>query len=456
MSKKSSVPEKYLKTHFYHFTHIENLESIIKHGILSTNKKKTLSINHLNIASEGIQERRSEMKITCGPGGTVHDYVPFYLCSVNPMLLSIINSKNVDQPLIIKFVTSLPKIDGIPYVFSDASANTLTPPTFYDDPSDLDKLDWDAIESKKWSCKNEEERHKRMAEVLIYESVPLTMIDKIVVWNDDIKKMVEEIFKQNNVAPPSIVFNGHFTKFKFHFTKFMVKGQEGYSIVTGPHLLKANFKETVENIAENRKNLIPDKEFPFDDIKDALNKIDNDFCAIEELKGIYQLETENDVHKETVSDHTLSVIRNLEKCEFYTVASDNDKNILKLSAYFHDIGKGPKSKWSNGKQPLYPDHPAHSLEMLVRTLSDDIRNLTDYEIRKICLLVTYHDLIGEIFGKGRDKKQLFDIIQDINEFEMLATLNYADVKAIEIAWAWDFKLKLPTLRKEMINKLSEI
>ena len=50
---------------FYHFTHLDNLESILKNGLICTNSKIKLGIEHYNIANKSIQERRSRMEIIC-------------------------------------------------------------------------------------------------------------------------------------------------------------------------------------------------------------------------------------------------------------------------------------------------------------------------------------------------------------------------------------------------------
>ena len=52
------IPDKYKGKYFFHFTHIENLESIVGNGLLSTNKKNRLGLNHTDIAAIGIQHRR--------------------------------------------------------------------------------------------------------------------------------------------------------------------------------------------------------------------------------------------------------------------------------------------------------------------------------------------------------------------------------------------------------------
>jgi hypothetical protein len=447
-----SIPTQYSGKYFFHFTHLQNLDSIVKHGILSTNKKKELGIEHLNVASESIQERRSSMSVTCTPNGKVHDYVPFYFCSMNPMVLSVINSKNVDQQFIIFFAIPVEKILDTNVIFTDASANTDIPPNFYNDPNDLDKLDWTAIQSKKWGHKDKDELHRRMAEVLIKDSVSIDMISHIIVWNEGIKKYVEENFKENKVKSPNITYQPLNSNYYFHFTKFML-GQGNNSLITGPYFLKLNYENAIKTIMEKRSEMNSNSEFLFENIEDAITKIDANFSIIPEMAGIFELETKNEFHSENVSDHTLKVIEELEKLEYYQNCDQKDKNILKLSAYLHDIGKGPKSRWEDGIQPAYPDHPADAPAMLERILVEDFKEISDYEIKKICILVTYHDLIGEIIGKGRDLMQLINIVEDEEDFNMLATLNLADVSAINISWAVDYREDIERIKNEVFEKL---
>ena len=445
------IPDKYKGIYFYHFTHIENLESIVKNGLLSTNKKNELGLKHTDVASETIQHRRSEMDVTCSPNGKVHDYVPFYFTTTNPMLLSLTNHKNIDQPFIIFIAISIEKIveDGV--VFTDASANTNEPPNFYNNPDDLDKLDWDAINKTKWGSSSDDERHKRMAEVLIYEQVPFDWIDSIIVWNESFKNETTKIFKNNGLIIPNVTYQPFKRKF-FYYCKFFFSNRKNETLVTGPYFLKHHFTKAIKTIIEKR--LDSDKEdFLFENIADALEKINDDFCIIDELEGIYELETVNEVHKENVSDHTKKVVGNLEKNEYFTNLKDSDKNIVKLSAYLHDIGKGPKSKWKDGKQPAYPDHPADAIPMLERILVEDFKELSEYEIRKICLLVSYHDLIGDILERERSRKELIDLKIDEKELNMLIAISLADISAINSGWNFMLKMKLSRFVKDIKKEI---
>ncbi len=451
----SKIPKDHLGRFFFHFTHIDNLKSIVENGLLCTNSKNKSNIEHTNVASEGIQERRSTMAVPCGSKGVVHDYVPFYFCSVNPMFLSMLYSKNVDQPLIVILAIPIERLAENDAIFTDASANTKELPNFYEDPADLSLLDWSAIDNLKWKSADDSERHRRMAEVLIYNNVSIEDVEYIIVWNEDIKKLVSEIFDNEGVKIPKITYSPFKTKYKFYFTKFMFKGRDGESLVTGPQALKTKLKKTIKYIINERAKTIGSTTYKFENIKGCLNELKNHFCAIPELEGIYGLETVNDVHSNNVSDHTISVINELKNAKYYIEATLLDKRILKLSAYLHDIGKGPASKWNSGKQSAYPDHPVDSLTMLRRILVEDIKDLSDYEIRLICLLVGYHDLIGEIFGKGRHWKQLISVIKSEKELEMLSALNYADVSAINFVWAMEYSSKIKQFKKEILKEIQD-
>jgi len=445
------IPQEHRGRCFYHFTHIDNIESIVKYGLLSTNEKKKRGIRHVNLAAEEIQARRSVMEVNRYPYGTIHDYVPFYFASRTPMLLNVINRKNVDQQLIVYIAVSIDKLLKDNVIFTDASANATERPNFYRDPRNLNSLNWILIDSSGWGY-DDRERRERMAEVLVYKRVPLDWIENYIVYNSFCKEKIIEIYKKYGLEKPKILYtkkNGRF----FYYTKFFLQGRQNETLVTGPISLSELYVDVIKEIKDKRKKIKKEKCI-FLNIDDALKKIIEDFCIIKELEDIYELETENEVHNETVSDHTIMVVENLSKNEYYNKLSTIDKKIVKLSAYLHDIGKGPVSKWKNGIQPVYPDHPADSLRMTKRILSEDFKNLSEYEIEKICLLVAYHDLIGDILMKGRDEQQLLDLQITENDLDMLIALTLADVSAINEEWERRIRCILPEWEARIRRELS--
>jgi hypothetical protein len=438
--KFMEIPPKYKGRYFYHFTHFNNIESIVKHGLLSLNEKKRLGIQHVDLANENIQQRRSQMIVPCEPYGTIHDYVPFYFASTNPMLLSVLNRKNIDQPLVVFIAISVERIIHESVIFTNASANTSVAPDFFNSPEDLDNLKWDLIDRTTWSRGTDEELHFRMAEVLILNKVPIDWLDCYIVFNSFCKDGIELIYAENKLQQPKIEYQPFNNRY-FFFSKFYMRGRENETLIMGPILLKNRYDNLLDTINEKRKDQ-SEKTFTFSDIDDAIRKISENFCVLPELEGIFELETDNKVHNESVSDHTLHVVRNLEQNQYYRALLDDDKKLVKLSAYLHDIGKGPKSKWKNNIQVNYPDHPADSIPMLERIMINEFKVISEYEIRMICLLVVYHDIIGDIINKGRSLKELVNLKVSRKTLDLLIALTLADVAAISRIWFFNIEINL--------------
>ena len=429
----------------YHFTLFDNLESIIDSGILSTNEKNRLGISHENVAEEGIQGRRSSMPIPCSNGKVVHDYVPFYFSKKTSMQLGVINKKNIDQPFIIYFAIPIEAIESIGgVVFSDASANTEIPPIFYNSTNitSLESLNWEAIDYRKWGCPSEEFRHQKMAELLVPTAVGLSNIAHLVVWNEWIKEEVEKIFKAKNKPLPKIVFGE-----EHYYINFYDRGKQ--SIITGPKFLKHYVNETITEICNNFKNTAK-----FPNINSALLSIANNFSSINELKDIDGLKASYGPHSDDVGNHCRKVASFVKTTKEYALLSEENKNIVLLSAYLHDIGKGPKSRWGEkGMVRADNDHAVKSLPMLKRILTEDIGNLKYEVVKKIVKLVTYDDLIGDIVAKGRNEQQLFDIVESEEDINMITALGKSDMNSINPLWVFMNENKIEALKVKAIENL---
>lgn len=248
--------------------------------MLCTNEKNSRGIKHENIANQDIQKRRAAMDVPVAPGRTVHDYVPFYFSSINPMLLSKLNQRNVDQQFIIYLCVGIGRLEKDDAVFADASANTVVPPRFFNDTNDLDKLDWGIIDSRSWRQDSEEEKHKKMAEALIASKVDVSEISHIVVYNNDAKKCVQKIFDDNGVKAPRILFDGYapLERYRFYYTKFFFKGREKETLVTGPVTLKNMYENVRKQIKERRTGR---ERYRFNTVSDLVEAIEKIFqCCL--------------------------------------------------------------------------------------------------------------------------------------------------------------------------------
>ena len=252
------IPHIHRERYIYHFTHISNLPGILENGFLSKNNSNFPNEAVKSIAEEGIQDRRSKMIVPCGPGGCVHDYVPLYFGSLSPMLLRVVNEKNVDQSDILYFEFSISILENSNVVFTDSSANAAVPPNFYDDCSNLDKLNWNEIDSRKWSSSSDNLRHQRMAEALVRDCLPVSAASRCVVWNDEIKKTVEGIVAAANKPFPPIDFQ---MQGRWHwFTNFASGGKS--SVVTGPRRIRHTFDAACEEISKEHSKHAASAPFP--------------------------------------------------------------------------------------------------------------------------------------------------------------------------------------------------
>lgn len=422
-----AIPKDYKGKYFFHFTHIDNLKDIAINGLLSVNEKNNRGLSHLNVANSSIQGRRSSMQVACGPGGVVHDYVPFYFCPRTPMFFKILSTKNFDQCLLVFICISIEKLDLQKFVFTDSAANRALAPNFYDDPTDLDKLSWDEIEKKSWSA-SATVKHKKMAEALCHQELKPSEIDYIVTWNKDIKEEVEEIFKKEGVDCPDIKFDGE-NGYYHYITWFGGDGESGCSRVTGPQELEAVVNDSYDSVLQNREKLEP-QDCPHQNLKEILISMKKDFELIEALESIVGLETNNKMHSENVDDHTRTVVEKLKELEGYKEFSNEKRMIMRFCAYMHDVGKGPSSRWREGIQKPDDTHSKRSVLSAKKLLSTDIVNIEDEDIYTILVLIGYHDVVGDSIIKERDISCLKNIKLTREMVEMLFLLNEADVLAL--------------------------
>jgi hypothetical protein len=444
-----AIKQEYSWRYVFHFTSIHNLDSIIKNGLLCTNQKEGQGIRHKNIANITIQNRRSKMKVTCGKGGVVHDYVPFYFTSKNPMLLGVLNKKNTDQPFIIYLCIKIERLEKEDAVFTDASANTDIPPQFYSDTMCLDKLDWNLIDSQKWSF-TDEERHKKMAEAMVFNKIDIKEIDAIVVYNKWMAENVNKIFAKNGVTPPKIVLDGGLAngKYRFFYTKFFLKDRDKETLVMGPYFLRMNFQGLLAQINKDRQTKKPS--YQYCDIKALISAIDKNITALQELKDVYQMPTSNFPLSDTVDVHLRKVATNIQQTGSYRSSDENTKHVMKLAAYLHDIGKGPIAKWNGRIKYDYVDHACDAMPMLYRILTQEVQDICENDIRRVCLAVVYHNIAGDCMLKGREKKEMAEIISSEEDIDLLIAMSLADVQATNSTWYQQMIYCSGTLKKDVM------
>jgi hypothetical protein len=78
----------------FHITAIDNLADICQSGVLLCKSESVAQgVQYQNIAHSGAQGARASRPVPDPPGGTIHDFVPFYFAPRSPMLSAIENGQ---------------------------------------------------------------------------------------------------------------------------------------------------------------------------------------------------------------------------------------------------------------------------------------------------------------------------------------------------------------------------
>lgn len=208
----------------FHITAIANLPGICGAGaLLSKNGGAAAGIAYQNIAYQGAQGARAGRYVPDPPGGTVHDYVPFYFAPRSPMLGAIEKGNVADcawrQADIVHLETTVAQITagGTPFLFYDRNA-TLPYSQAFTDLADLREVAWDLLTEeprldgfcKYWFDRPRVARYadrmeRRQAEFLVRGAVRLACFSRIGVVDDERAAQVRAILAAAGVNLPVIV-----------------------------------------------------------------------------------------------------------------------------------------------------------------------------------------------------------------------------------------------------------
>lgn len=182
----------------WYISHVENLASILEHGILSNSKSREIITNSTDISDPGAQRWRDRKESVYSR--SIHDYTPLYLNVRNPMLYV---KRKINSSLCLIEV-SVEIINTRKCVISDGNAASRETKFYAKDNQDLN-IFWDVLSAEYWSNFPDGKR-KRCAEVLVYPCVDKQFIRRIHFHSYDTLQR----FRSNDVEcclSPRIFFN---------------------------------------------------------------------------------------------------------------------------------------------------------------------------------------------------------------------------------------------------------
>ena len=193
----------------FHFTHADNLESIVRHGIECDAAVQAGRLT-TEIGNHEIKLRRRARVVPIAPGGVVADYVPFYFAARSPMLYVITKGQvptyQAGQEDIVYLVTSVETVEriGLPFVFTDRNA-ALDYARLDSETRRLDDLiDWDLMEARMWKDDpgHPDRKERRMAELLVHRRVPWDAVLRVGAFDAARRSRAEAILTRLDQRTP--------------------------------------------------------------------------------------------------------------------------------------------------------------------------------------------------------------------------------------------------------------
>jgi hypothetical protein len=191
-------------TPIYRIVHVECLATLLARGVLhAPNFTPNDGLPYRTIHDTSVQASRRVKPVPCGPGGTVHDYLPFYFGARSVMLFKLktgqVAGYTEGQLPLIYLVSTAQAVaaSGNGFVFTDGHglANFTA---WFTDLARLDAVDWPLLGAQYWNDtpQDNDRQRRKQAEFLVWQSLDWGLIRAIGVLNDAMKARVEGILQQ--------------------------------------------------------------------------------------------------------------------------------------------------------------------------------------------------------------------------------------------------------------------
>lgn len=183
----------------FRIVHINNVDYLLHNGI-STQQDPQSNSDYVDVGDTTLINQRVDYPINLEGYGNLGDYVPFYFGPLSPMLYNIKTGyRGITQQPQSEIVYICCKLNQLincvaQWCFTDGHAKSLLT-GFYNDISNLDKVDWGIVSERYWNNMEEDldRMRRKQAEFLAKDFVPVSCIGCIVVFNEEKRAFVQNL-----------------------------------------------------------------------------------------------------------------------------------------------------------------------------------------------------------------------------------------------------------------------
>jgi O-acetyl-ADP-ribose deacetylase (regulator of RNase III) len=193
----------------FYITHVENVPSILKNGILSHGLVESQKVPFTPIYDAGIVSNRKGKATP--ERASLWEYANLYFQPRNPMMYRVVHEKTTRDLAVVGVKPSVLQLAHVMIADGNAASN---PTRFFKAPDGLKVIEsqWTVIQAEYWNDLDGSKR-KIMAECLVPERIPPDHIHTVFVADHEVKKRVEEALGPTVipvVPEPNIFFKPYF------------------------------------------------------------------------------------------------------------------------------------------------------------------------------------------------------------------------------------------------------
>jgi len=171
----------------HYITPIENVPSILRHGILSHARARRFA--HRSVAMNVMQNRRSKVVIP-GAGRKLHEYANLYICARNPMLYKL----RSEAICVLSISTEVLDLEGVIVTDQNAAGNYVG---FWPAPDGLRHVNRELTFAEDWRDPDPiqywRKKAAKCAEVLVPDRVPPKYIQHAYVASSEMKQRMDAL-----------------------------------------------------------------------------------------------------------------------------------------------------------------------------------------------------------------------------------------------------------------------
>lgn len=188
-------------TTIYRIVHVCSLDTCLRrHALHAPNHLPQDGLPYRPILRDDVQVERRARSVPCGPGGTMCDYVPFYLGPRSVMLYQLktgrVQGYSEGQEPIVYLVSTVERVaeSGAEWVFSDGHGLARFT-KWYDDLNMLGEVDWDMVKARQWAdtAEDNDRQRRKQAEFLVHRFCDWNLIQDISVFSSGAEDRVLDI-----------------------------------------------------------------------------------------------------------------------------------------------------------------------------------------------------------------------------------------------------------------------